>query len=87
MGRAGNSCILLNHLKENTLSSSSADHATDAENTPGVISQGVVFDEFRRMTEAGGMTRREAVAALARQFATPAREIYRLIELAKNESL
>ena len=38
------------------------------------------------MTGPGGLTRREAVAALARRFATPAREVYKLIEQGKTDT-
>ncbi len=62
-----------------------ADRATDADNAPGPLSKELVYTEFCRMTELEGFARREAVAALARRFATPAREIYSLVELAKHQ--
>jgi len=59
------------------------DHQTAADDEPGQVSKETVLVEFRRMTDFEGFTRREAVAALARRFATPSREIYGLIEQAK----
>jgi 16S rRNA C1402 (ribose-2'-O) methylase RsmI len=43
----------------------------------------VVAAEFGRQTENGRGSRREAVAALAKRFGRPAREVYAAIERAK----
>lgn len=40
--------------------------------------------EFGEMTEIGGMTRRQAITALSRRHRLSAREVYSLIEKAKN---
>jgi 16S rRNA C1402 (ribose-2'-O) methylase RsmI len=39
--------------------------------------------EFEDLTAQGGLSRREAVATLARRYARPAREIYAAIERGK----
>jgi 16S rRNA (cytidine1402-2'-O)-methyltransferase len=42
-----------------------------------------VAAEFRQMTDSGGLSRREAIAALARKYQRPSREIYSTLEGAK----
>jgi 16S rRNA (cytidine1402-2'-O)-methyltransferase len=42
-----------------------------------------MFSEFCRLTDFEGLTRRDAVSALARRFAMPSRAVYALIEEAK----
>jgi 16S rRNA (cytidine1402-2'-O)-methyltransferase len=51
-----------------------------------VISDAQVASEFGQYTENGGVGRREAVSALAKKYARPAREVYAAIERAKKAS-
>jgi hypothetical protein len=44
----------------------------------------MLWTEFCEMTARAGTTRREAVAALARRYSRPARDVYSAIERARN---
>jgi 16S rRNA (cytidine1402-2'-O)-methyltransferase len=53
--------------------------------TPAVdITDQELAEEFGLITDCGELSRREAVAALARKYARPAREVYAAIERSKN---
>lgn len=43
----------------------------------------IVVGEFRHLTETGGFTRRQAIAALSRRYGRPSREIFATLEEAK----
>jgi 16S rRNA (cytidine1402-2'-O)-methyltransferase len=51
------------------------------------VSDGELANEFWRTTENAGLDRRAAVAALARKYARPAREVYAAIERAKKPAV
>jgi hypothetical protein len=44
-----------------------------------------LLNEFGRLTNDAGLSRREAVTSLAARLGLPSRELYRLIEAAKKE--
>jgi hypothetical protein len=43
------------------------------------------LDEFYRLTNAGGLSRRDAISSLSGRFRMASRELYKLIEEAKKE--
>jgi hypothetical protein len=53
--------------------------------TPVEVSDSEIFAEFGRMTDGAGLSRRERVAAVARKFGRPVREIYAAIERGKKK--
>lgn len=57
--------------------------AETSEAKPPPVSDDEAWSSFRRLTEAEGFARRDAVNALARRFGRPAREIYAAIERGK----
>lgn len=56
--------------------------STDEEQ-PSDASPGAIFDKFCLLTESDGLTRRQAIARLSREFGTTAKVIYAAIEVAK----
>jgi 16S rRNA (cytidine1402-2'-O)-methyltransferase len=60
--------------------------AAPAEPPPHPLDDAGAWQEFQDLTARGGLSRREAVSALARRHGLPARDVYAAIERAKSKA-
>jgi len=60
--------------------------AAPAEPPPRPLDDAGAWEEFRELTAREGLSRRDAVSALARRHALPARDVYAAIERAKSKA-
>jgi 16S rRNA (cytidine1402-2'-O)-methyltransferase len=59
--------------------------AAPAEPPPAALDDEEALEEFRQLTARDGLSRREAVATLARRHGLPARDVYAAVERAKSK--
>jgi 16S rRNA (cytidine1402-2'-O)-methyltransferase len=59
--------------------------AAQAEPPPAALDDEEALEEFRQLTARDGLSRREAVATLARRHGLPARDVYAAVERAKSK--
>jgi 16S rRNA (cytidine1402-2'-O)-methyltransferase len=52
-----------------------------------VVDAGVIAHEFGVMTKTDGLRRRQAIASLSRKYRLSAREVYAMVEAAKNAAV
>ena len=57
--------------------------AVQSASTSDEVSASHIATEFRRLTESDGLSRREAISKLARQYELPSRQVYAMVEAAK----
>jgi len=59
------------------------DHRYYVLNEPAIPDAETAWHEFGRLTKFGGRSRKEAIAELAERYRLPKRQIYALVEAAK----